>query len=97
MPGNDEELDYRSPVSSGSGPFISTPDEQNYSTLIEVLKDFDQGLYELAHDFNAFDLSGKEMTLEVQVAGRQYAYDLLMPLREKIQSAVNDVSIKNQR
>lgn len=92
----DEEVPYRSPVTTGPADPVSTQDEINYSTLLEVKKDFDDAIVGLSNNFNSFKLASDAPNLEAQVAGRQVAYDILEPLQRKLQSAIDDIEVKQK-
>lgn len=88
---NDEDVPYRSPVTTGPVRSASSQDENDYSTLLEVKKDFDNAIVGLYRDFNAFGLREDVPELEKQVIGRQVAYNILEPLQRKLQRAIEDV------
>lgn len=92
----DEEIPYRSPAEVKAAPPASVRDENDYSTLEEVERYLAESIEGLSKNFNAFDLSKDGPTLEAQVAGRQLAYDILMPLHEQIKSAINDIKVKQE-
>lgn len=89
---DNEEIPYRTSVTVGPDRPASTRDENEYSTLIEVNKMLIQAIQDLYKDFNAFDWSEQVANLKAEVAGRQIAYDILMPLQQQVQSAIQDVA-----
>jgi hypothetical protein len=92
---DNEAIPYRSPVTTGPAEPVSTQDENDYSTLREVQKEFNDAMNALFNDFNAFELAA-DPNLGVQVAGRQYAYELLLPLQTKVNSAIDDINAKQK-
>lgn len=86
----DDGFDYRSPVSVGPSTVQSPQDEQDFSTLVIIRAELDQAILGLYTDFNALTIADKEK-LHAQVAGRQVAYDILTPLRDRINSIVDGI------
>lgn len=84
----DEEIPFFSPATAPSPDVVAENDEDDYTTLKQVKKILDDGITDLSKDFNAFDLAKDAMKLEAQVAGRQIAYDILVPLQSMVDSAI---------
>lgn len=91
-----EEIPVRSPITTGPGPAASDRDESEYSTLEVVNVLFKQAIEDLRKDFNALDLSEKLADIKTQIAGRQMAYDILDPLQQQVQSAIDNVRLKQE-
>lgn len=87
----DEEIPFFSPATAPSPDPVAENDEDDYTTLKEVKKILDDGIDNLSKDFNAFDLAKDAAKLEAQVAGRQVAYDILVPLQSMVDSAIKAV------
>lgn len=92
--GNDNSLPYRSPVTPTAASTPYTQDEQDYNTLKFVQNIFAEALDSLYKEFNAFDVLGDGNNEAVrdkmmrQIAGNQIAYDVLSPLKERIDNAI---------
>lgn len=95
--GNDNSLPYRTPVTLTSPTVPYTQDEQHYNTLRMVQSIFAEAIEGLYKEFNAFDVLGDGANEAVrdkmmrQVAGNQIAYDILSPLKERLDSALATV------
>ncbi|MGI9028152.1 MAG: hypothetical protein ACR2FM_04940 [Candidatus Saccharimonadales bacterium] len=92
--GNDNSLPYRSPVTPAAAATPYLQDEQDYNTLKfvrDILEEAIDGLYK---EFNAFDVLRDGTDTEIQdkmvrqIAGNQVAYDILSPLKERIDNAI---------
>lgn len=70
-----------------------TRDEENYDTLRQVYLILQVGLDEL-DKWHAFDLKEKEIEIKAQIKAHQLAYDLIAPLFESIQQAMEVVNQK---
>lgn len=92
--GNDNSLPYRSPVTPTAAATPYTRDEQDYNTLKFVQGLFADALEGLYREFNAFDVLGDGSDMVVrdkmmrQIAGNRTAYDILSPLKERIDNAI---------
>ena len=87
-----EAIPYLSPATAPSQDEVANNDEDDYRTLNEIKKILDKAIADLPKDFNAFDLSkDAKINLEAQVAGRQVAYDILVPIQGMVDSAINAV------
>lgn len=92
---DDGGLQYRSPITQAAPPPPYTVDEANFDTLKSVLADLDREMATLNKDFNAFEIGkddlpadrAKKLLHEVEV--RQAAFDILMPIRERLFSGIN--------
>lgn len=92
----DENIPYRSPVTLPPRDAATDNDDQDFSTLLEVQKVFHEAVNALYKDFNAFDLSKNVPKLEVQIAAKQIAFDILNPLKDTIDSAIQKVEQKRR-
>ncbi len=102
--GNDNSLPYRSPVTPAAADIPYTQDEQDYNTLKfvqNILAETIDGLYK---EFNAFDVlsdgtdTEKRDKMMRQIAGNQIAYDILSPVKERIDNAITTADSNfNQR
>lgn len=92
--GSDSSLPYRSPVTPAPAATPYSQDEAQYNTLQIVQKIFGEAIDGLYKEFNAFDVLGDGTNQEVmdkmmrQIAGNQVAYDILAPLKERIDNAI---------
>lgn len=92
--GNDNQLPYRTPVTPAAATTPFTKDEQEYDTLQIVRKIFGEAIDGLYKEFNAFDVLSDGTDQEVrdkmmrQIAGNQIAYDILSPLKERMDNAI---------
>jgi len=94
-----EDIGYRSPIDNTP---VTVPDEDsdNFSTLVDVYRKFKQEIKDLEHT-NAFDIlklkdedEAAKLLLR-QIAGKQEAYRIVMPLFLQLESAVQDVKKAN--
>ncbi len=99
--GADNDLPYRTPMTAiVSTTPVSSKNEDNYDTLKIVQKLFRDSLDGLYRDFNAFDvLNGKPPSAAAenllrQIQAKQIAYDLLSPVLEAVDSAIQTVDDK---
>ena len=94
---NDESIPYRSPAHVAAVPTTQRDrDEEDYSTLVEVRRLLDESIINLYKDFNAFDTDKNGTDLEVQIGGRKYAYEILVPLQSLVDSAIKTVDNKQR-
>lgn len=90
-----EEIGYRSPVNL-TPPKTPDADIDNFSTLEDVFRKFDNSLKDLEH-INAFDtlkVEDKKKAAEVllrQIDAKQLAYEILEPLHAQLKSAIEDI------
>lgn len=95
-----EEVAYRSPIDNTP---VTVPDEDsdNFSTLVDVYRKFKQEIKDLEHT-NSFDVlkledEGKAVKILLrQIAAKQEAYRIVMPLFLQLESAVQDVKKANE-
>lgn len=87
-----EQVPFFSPATAPTQDVVTEKDEDDYGTLKALKKIFDDGIEGLSKDFNAFDLSkDSSVSIEGQIAGRQIAYDILVPLQGMVDSAIKAV------
>lgn len=91
----DEDVPYRASAQAAPAKRASEQDEKDFSTLVAIKKIFDESMKGLFKDFNAFDLSDK-IPVDVQIAARQQAYDLLVPVQSMVDSAIESVEQKQK-
>jgi len=97
---DNEEVGYRSPIDNTP---VTVPDEDsdNFSTLVDVYRKFKQEIKDLEHT-NSFDVlkledEGKAAKILLrQIAAKQEAYRIVMPLFLQLESAVQDVKKANE-
>jgi hypothetical protein len=101
MPGpNNEEIGYRSPIGTQQAT-EPDKDHDNFSTLEDVYKKFKADLKDLEH-INAFDILPLETETKAaklllrQIAAKQEAHKILLPLFEQLESAVKDIKEKEE-
>lgn len=88
----DNDLPLRSAVIE-KAEAASDQDEEDFSTLVQVLKDLDAAEAKCG-DMNALDRESK-VSLETQVAGYQFALnEIILPLKETIRSTIGSVKLK---
>lgn len=93
---DNEAIPYRSPAKVTQAQPASDEDENDYRTLVEVKKILDDAMDGLSKNFNAFDLAKNAPDLAVQVAARQVAYEILVPVQSMVDSAIQAVEQKEQ-
>lgn len=101
----DEQIPFFTPATAPSKDVVTDKDADDYTTLQRVMKLLDDGIYGLHKDFNAFDIvalikNSSELDeaakkLLTQILGKQEAYDILVPIRDMVFSAIE--SVDNQR
>ena len=97
---NPEDVGYRSPIDT-TPVSIPDADSDNFSTLVDVYRKFKQEIKDLEHT-NSFDVLKAEdedkasKVLLRQVAAKQEAYRIVMPLFLQLESAVQDVKKANE-
>lgn len=93
--GNDASMPYRSPVTPAPASIPYSQDEQDYRTLTAIQQLLDESVTSLYKEFNAFDVLSdgtdeeKRDKLMRQIAGNQIAFDILTPLLERVNNAIN--------
>lgn len=94
----DEELPVRSPIDISPARNVTTQDEENYSTLVDIQNTINLAIAGLYKDFNAFKILDKEddttatKALLRQIAGKQEAYDILAPIQEQLNSVIDQIN-----
>lgn len=96
---------YRTPVTDAmqSASEHVTQNEQNYDALKSNQQDLNNAIEGLYKDFNSFDVlsegtdQAKKEQMMRQIAGKQIAYDILVPLRERMNSAIAVIDMKYKR
>jgi hypothetical protein len=90
----DQDIPYRTPFQTSTpAASVSSTDENEYSTLLKQRTDFAEALAEL-RQFDAFDLTGTELQVKQQIVAHRIAFDILSPIFESLNSAVNDINAK---
>jgi hypothetical protein len=80
---------------------VPDEDSDNFSTLVDVYRKFKQEIKDLEHT-NSFDVlkledEGKAVKILLrQIAAKQEAYRIVMPLFLQLESAVQDVKKANE-
>lgn len=93
-----DTLTYRTPATAAPAVAQTSADQDNYDTLRMIGGIFADAINGLYKEFNAFDILSdgtdeeKRDKLMRQIAGNQIAYDILAPLLERINSAVQTVN-----
>lgn len=96
----DEEVPYRIPATAPVPDTVTFKDEAELSTLQNVKKILRQEIINLYKDFNAFSLAEKATDEEISntlmriILGKQFAYDILVPIESMIISAIEAVEQK---
>lgn len=89
-----DNLPYRSPVTSVSKPSQVTSDEQDYNTLQAVRGILDASIKELYQDFNAFDTHPDKLPHDAatmllrEIEAKQLVFNILSPLLERVNNAM---------
>lgn len=89
-----DDLPYRSPITTAQTKPEFTKDEANYDTLVMVRSIFEEAITGLYKEFNAFDVLSDGTDTEKldkmmrQIAGNQIAFDILVPLKDRLDSAI---------
>lgn len=96
-----DDLPYRSPVTAASAPAsTSSVNEENYNTLKIVRALLEESMAGLYKDFNAFSILSQEDTdkaaanLLRQIEAKQIAFDILSPVLDAVDNAVQAVDSK---
>jgi hypothetical protein len=90
----DQDIPYRTPFQTSTpAASVSSTDEHEYSTLLKQRNDFVEALAQLNH-WDAFDLKESELGIKEQIKAHRLAYDILSPIFESLNSAVNDINAK---
>ena len=104
MNGLDEDIPYRTAVPlPPDASQASSRDEDNYDTLKLIQKGLVDAIDGLYKDFNAFEVlkdadnRTASQALMRNIAAKQEAYDILVPLLESVNSAVNSVDNKYKK
>lgn len=89
------DLPGRSPVDVRTAVPASNQDEADFSTLLQIQKDINEQMDKLA-SIDVFTLADNEngLTLKEQVAAYKKAKEILEPLQNTINTAVDDVKLK---
>lgn len=91
----DNDVPTRAPFDVGNTDNVSTQDENDFSTLLQLQKDINQSVREL-HSVNAFDLTEKEgLSIKEQMAAFRAAEAIVSPLQILINDTVD--TIKNKQ
>lgn len=92
-----DDLPGRSPVNIEIAEPASNQDENDFSTLLDIQKDINEEMAKLG-SIDVFSLKDNEngLSLKEQVAAYQKAKEILEPLQNKINGAVNDVKLKQE-
>jgi hypothetical protein len=97
----DEELTYLSHVPAGVLPTVaeeSRQDEANYDTIKHLHTEFHAAMDSLHNDFNAFDIHKDDTNEDAKdkllrdIDGRQIAFEILSPLVESLDNAMNAIN-----
>jgi hypothetical protein len=91
------EIPYRTPFNTSPAASVSSTDEHDFSTLLQVRNDFAAEIAKL-HDFNAFEFGkdmlpadrAKKLLHEVEV--NQAVYAILAPFFETLDSTIQDIN-----
>ena len=94
-----DDMGYRTAITPKSSTIPVSRDETNYDTLKNVHDIFVETVDGLYKEFNAFDINKKDLPsdrmkkLLHQVEVNQGVYDVLSPLIERMENAMNDANI----
>lgn len=97
MANNDEEVPYRSPVDIGTADDVSTQDEQDFSTLLYIQKEFNREMRNLS-SIDAFKLKDEEdgLTVPQQIVAYKKAKEVLEPLQSLVNTRVAEIKGKQE-
>lgn len=94
MVDTDDELGYTGPPSVvDEGDQVTEPDVDNLDTLKELKKDFDS-LYESLGTTSAIDLKEEKMSVKEQIGAHQLAQELVEPLKNRLDAAIQSAELK---
>lgn len=101
MDSQDENVPYRATIASlpAAAP-VSSKDENNYDTLKDVHARLAKSIEDLYTDFNAFEVhkdllpANRAKMLLHDVEVRQGVYDIVLPLLQTLESALESVNGK---
>ena len=91
----DNDVPVRAPFDVGNTDNVSSEDEDDFSTLLQLQKDINQSVAEL-HSVNAFDLAEGELTIKEQMAAFRAAEAIVAPLQTLINDTVNSIKLKQK-
>lgn len=90
----DNDAPVRSPFDAGSTDNVSSQDEDDFSTLLQLQKDINESVAEL-HSVNAFDLAEKDgLSIKEQMAAFRLAETIVAPLQNLINDTVATIKLK---
>lgn len=93
--GEDEDIPVRSPVQVETAPIATTQDDEDFSTIKELLRIVEEA-EGAAGDMNSLDKESK-VPLESQMIGYQFALnELILPFKALCISTINDVKEKRR-
>ena len=94
--GEDNDVPVRSPISIDTAETASTQDEDDYSTLKEVLRLVDEAEADCG-DMNKIDPAHPKLSADQQLLAYQFALnELILPLKSLVEGAINDVELKRR-
>lgn len=94
--GEDNDVPVRSPIDLGTAKTASTQDEDDFSTLKQVLQLVEEAEADCG-DMNKIDLAHPKLSADQQVLAYQFALnELVLPLKTLITSTINDVELKRR-
>jgi hypothetical protein len=90
------DLPYMTPLDlypAAAGSSGSFQDEMNYSSLEEARDNMKTEMDRLL-TINSVDITRTELSVKQQIAANQTAYDILLPVLQTLESAIQDVKSK---
>lgn len=97
-----DDLPMNSPAVGPAVTPVSNTDERNYDSLLEAQKDLGAAIRGLYKDFNAFDVYKEDTTEDAKnkllrtIDGKQVAYDILLPIKAKLDQTIENIKKKNE-
>lgn len=91
-PNNDEEVPVRSPIDIGTEEEVSPQDQDDFSTLLFIQKEFNREMRKLSSiDILEFEEGSNGLSIKEQVAAYKKAKEILEPLLATVNSRIQDI------
>lgn len=96
--GNEEEVPYRSPVDIGEAEEVEPQDEEDFSTLEYLYKEFSREMKNLS-SIDVLELKDNEdgLTIKEQIAAYKKAKAIIEPLYDLLKTRVGEIKQKQGR
>lgn len=92
---DDEEVPVRSPIDVGEAPAVEPQDEEDFSTLLYLQKEFNRLMKELG-SVDVFSLDNGQISVENQIIAYRKAKEILEPLQSLVNTRVDEIKHKQK-